>query len=270
MKKTVISIIAIVLVVTGAYLLFHSSSKTTTTNPTQTTPEVPKTPLVVESSLSTDKTYTTPDQYTVFKVAYPQFKNTSTAFNKNIADIVTAGIAQQKKDSADNWKARYDTQSPGENIPKLPAEADKFYFDTSWAPTQENNQYISFILTISAFEGGAHGYETLTSFNYDVVHKKDFTLASLFPNDPNYLKTISDFSRKDLEAQFRQRLNIKTSDDETNFQQTILPMLDDGTTPTADNFSVFTFTDKTITFYFNQYQVGPYSMGQSTVVMPRP
>ncbi len=259
----------IALLVAGAYFVLHINSKTTVENPPVVTEEPAKTNLIIDKSLAEEKTYKGPDQYTTFKVTYPQFKNTSSEFNQKIEDQINAGIAQQKKDSADNWKARYDTQSKGENIPQYPKEDDKFYFNVSWKPVQENNSFVSFILTVSAFEGGAHGYETLTSYNYDVANKKEVTLASLFPNGVNYLKTISDFARKDLTAQFKKRLDVKTKTDEKNFQDGVVPMLMEGTTPVAENFSVFTFTKENVTIYFNQYQVAPYSMGQSSITIQR-
>jgi hypothetical protein len=46
-------------------------------------------------------------------------------------------------------------------------------------------------------------------------------------------------------------------------------MISDGTAPDADNFGTFTFTPNTITIYFQQYQVGPYSIGMPTVTIPR-
>ena len=268
MKKIIISICVVLFFVAGLYFLTKNKTQTTVV-PQKAPIENKQTVSLVDSSLSVDKTYTAPDVYTVFKVDYSQFKNTSAEFNKQIEDLVTTGIAGQKKDSADNWKARYDTQSSEEKIPQFPKEADKFYFNVSWKPTQENSNFVSFILTTSAFTGGAHGYETLTSFNYDVVNKKEVTLADLFPQDPSYLKTVSDFVRKDLTTQFRTRLEIKTQADEANFQASVIPMMMDGTTPDANNFSVFTFTPDAVTIYFNQYDVAPYSMGQSFVVMPR-
>lgn len=266
-----LSAFIVLIFILGIYLgtKYNSSKKPEEVAETSPTTDTEKPALIIDKSLSIDKTYTAPDKYTIFKVTYPQFKNVSADFNQKIADLVTAGIALQKKDSEENWKARYETRSSGDNITEFPKEADKFYFDVSWEPTQENNDFISFILTISAYEGGAHGYETLTSFNYDVVNKKEISLADLFPNDPNYLKTISDFSRKNLTAQFREKLSIKTKADEANFKDSVLPMLESGTTPDEINFSVFTFTDDKITFYFNQYQVAPYAMGGSSVTMSR-
>jgi hypothetical protein len=268
MKKTLFFIVVIVLVGFGVYKVLSISSKTVTTN--QETPDqVLETNLVIDESLATEKTYSTLDKYTTFKIIYPQFKNASPEFNKKIEEFITTGINQQKKDAADNWQARYDTQTKGENIPQFPKEVDKFYFNASWKPVQQNDKFISFTLTISAFVGGAHGYETITAFNYDVVNKKEVTLAELFPQDASFLKTLSDFSRKDLTAQFRKRLEVKTKEDEKNFQSGVMPMLVDGTTPTLENFNVFTFTDEIVTIYFNQYQVAPYAMGGSSVVISR-
>lgn len=268
MKKILFYVILIGLVALGVYFLLHSSS-TTMTKPKPNGEEPVKTFALIDKSLATENNLNESDPYTNFKVTYPQFKNVGSDFNQKIADQVTAGIAQQKKDAGDNWQARYDTQTKGENIPKYPEEADKFYFNVSWKPVQENYKFISIILTVSAFEGGAHGYETLTSYNYNVVNKKEVALADLFPSDVKYLTTISNFSRKDLTTQFRKRLEVKTKADEKNFQDSVIPMMIDGTTPDAENFSVFTFTPESATIYFNQYQVAPYSMGQSSVVISR-
>ncbi|MBY0376894.1 DUF3298 and DUF4163 domain-containing protein [Patescibacteria group bacterium] len=272
MKNLIKYILILVVGVGIGYFVLSRTSKTTITTVPKTEEQNPakNINLVIDKSLATEKTFSDPaDKYTIFKVSYPFFKNTSAEFNAKIADQVNAGIAEQKKSAGANWKARYDTQSKGENIPQFPKEADKFYFNVTWKPVQENNKFISLTLTTSAFEGGAHGYETITSYNYDVVNKKEVALASLFPNDPYYLQTISTFVRKDLTSQFRTKLNVKTKDDEANFSQVVLPMMQDGTVPDLTNFNVFTFTDSSVTFYFNQYQVAPYAMGSSTVTMPR-
>jgi hypothetical protein len=255
-------------IMVGGYLLIRGNAKPETSIK-ETTKQVATPPVIIDKSLVKEIIYETPDNYTNFKVIYPEFKNTPDTFNQIIADLVNTSIDEHKKDAGGNWQARYETQSKGENIPQYPKEDDKFYFNVSWKPTQENNNYISFLLTISAYSGGAHGYEMLTSFNYDVKNEREIKLADLFPNDANYLKTISDLTRKDLTAQFKKRLNIKTKADEANFKDSVLPMMMDGTSPKEDNFSVFTFTSDKVIIYFNQYQVAPYSMGQSMVILPR-
>lgn len=224
----------------------------------------------VDESLIEEQTYFTPTQYAVFDVKYPQFKNASAEFNKKISDVVTAAISGHAEISEDNWKSRYETQSPGENIPQFPTEGEKYSFGVSWNQVQINDKYISTLLFVSGYEGGAHGYQNILSFNYDVSAQREMTLADLFPDNPDYLKKVSDFSRTALTTDFRERLEVGTSDeDEKNFQEGVIPMMMDGTEPIAQNFSVFTFTPDTITIYFTQYQVAPYAMGESSVVIPR-
>ena len=50
---------------------------------------------------------------------------------------------------------------------------------------------------------------------------------------------------------------------------TLVSMIEDGTQPKEENFSVFTFTPTTVTLYFGQYQVGPYVLGMPEVELSR-
>ncbi len=252
MNKIFISLFIITLTVVGLYVLLHSPK--TTVVPTETkTEEVPKPALIIDKSLIVEKTYTEPTDYAIFEVSYPQFKNTSTEFNKKIEDSVLEGVALHKKDAEDNWKARYSTSVPVPRFSEL--DDERFMFSVSWEPAQVNQNFISFILVVSGYVGGAHGYQNIISWNYDVKAKTEMALKDLFSSDPNYLKTVSEFSRAKLKAKFGKDANEE--------------MLMQGTMPTVENFSVFTFTPDSITLYFTQYQVAPYAMGESTVVIPR-
>jgi hypothetical protein len=267
-RTAVISVIIVIAVIIAGYFLLRGKKTEVTETPKNTQTETKAEGAVVDSYV-TEKTYSEPDQYATFDVTYPQFSNATVIFNQKIEKFVMDAIAEHKKNSADNWKARFETQFKGEGIKEFPKEEEKFSLKITWTPVQVNSKDISFIITTSGYSGGAHGYENISSFNYDVKAKKEITLKSLFPNDPNYLKTISDFARKDLNTQFHSRMEIKTKDDEAIFKESILPMLNEGTVPEISNFSVFTFTSKAVTFYFPEYQVAPYAMGSSTVVMPR-
>ena len=104
---------------------------------------------------------------------------------------------------------------------------------------------VSYILETYEFTGGAHGNTGVSTFTYDANHKL-VTIDKIFK--PDYLKTISDMSRKYfLESIDADYLN-KT-------------MLNEGTTATTTNFSTWYLTDKTVTFIFGQYQIGPYVLG---------
>ena len=239
--------------IVGIYLLLRSSKETVI--PKEIENEVTQLTLVVDKSLVTDINYTIPTKYTTFDVFYPQFKNASSLFNEKIEDLVMGEIANHSKISEENWKGRYNTRAPGEKISEFPPNDEKYSLSISWVPIQLNKNFISGLLVFSGYVGGAHGYENVISLNYNVKNQKKITLADLFPDDPQYLKTISEFARKDLRLQFGK--NVEED------------MLLAGTTPEQINFNVFTFTDDKITFYFNQYQVAPYAMGQSSVSMPR-
>jgi hypothetical protein len=223
---------------------------------------------IVDLALVEAKTYKEPNDYLVFDVSYPSFKNASPELNKKIEDLVMAEIAAQKDYAQDSWKARYETSTDG-SVAKLPPKNEKFSLSASYKLVQANSDYISVLLTIGGYSGGAHGFQNLYSFNYDVKAESEITLQKLFPTDPKYLNTLSAIARKDLEAQLKKRLEIKNSADEVDFKESILPMLRAGSEPTLENFKVFTFTPDAVTIYFVEYQVAPYAAGESTVVIPR-
>jgi hypothetical protein len=265
--STTTSIIILVVFVAGVYFFGKPSADVEKVKPEDK--EIVAEPAkLVDPSLIQEKNYKLPNDYIVFDVVYPSFINTSVDFNKKIEALVTSEIDLQKKYAKDAWEGRYNTSTDG-SVSKVPKADEKFSMIVSYDSVQVNNSYISVLLSISGYSGGAHGYQNLYSFNYDVKAGKEVALKDLFPNDPNYLKTISEFVRIDLETQLRQRLEIKTNADKQNFQEVILPMLLDGTTAVIENFKVFTFTPDATTIYFVEYQVGPYAMGESTVVIPK-
>ncbi|MEK7569452.1 MAG: DUF3298 and DUF4163 domain-containing protein [Patescibacteria group bacterium] len=202
--------------------------------------------VLVDTTLSETKTFNAPTAFATFDVAYPTFKNASVEFNQKIEDLVMSAVAEHKKIAEDTWRAQAETGGTPE---------EKFQFYASWTPVQVNDNYISVLLREGGYTGGAHGYEMLTSFNFDVMGEKEIVLSDLFPGDPNYLKAISEFARKELRRQLKENLN----------EDMLLP----GTEPRDENFSVFSFTPGSLTFYFQQYQVAPYAAGQSKVTMPR-
>src|SRR3989344_948907 len=269
-SSPIFSGLLILALVVGGYFLIKSNRDS---NIEVETPianmETEESAKVVNLSLVEERTYKVPDSYATFDVVYPEFKNAGAEFNQSISDLAIAGIAQHKKVSEDSWKARYETSSEGDGINEFPTEGEKFQFYMSWTPVQVNEEFISVLVTVGGYTGGAHGYQNLISFNYDVVNKKDVKLSDLFPGNSNYLKTVSDFSRKDLTTQFRKKLEVKTKDDEKVFQGSVIPMMLAGTTPESLNFSVFTFTKDAVKLYFTQYQVAPYAMGESVVVLSR-
>lgn len=208
--------------------------------------------------------------YTSYDIRYPQFNNVDPEFNKKIADVVATGKDEFTEFAVDNWKAYRETSFEDGDPGEFPSEPYPFY--VKWEPARIDDSYISFVMRIGGYNGGAHGYENIVSFNYDVIGQKEVTLADLFPDDTEYLKTVSDFSRTELLRQFGALFdpaNAEEGESVESVMQSLTSMLDAGTEPTPENFSVFTFTDTDITLYFSQYQVAPYVYGEQQVTMPR-
>ncbi|MEI6022747.1 MAG: DUF3298 domain-containing protein [bacterium] len=206
------------------------------------------------------------DQQTDYAIAsgtYPQFTNASASFNQKITDVVQTAIAEQFKNSQDNWQARIDTRSPGDAIPEHPTDADKFPITIS-ADIIRNDSIISVLLHINEFSGGAHGQELLYTYNYDVAQKTEITLDTFIQKDSQFLQKLSAVSRTMLRTQLAKSAQIKESEVDTD-------MLNSGTTPTVDNFSLFTLpNDTTMAVYFSQYQVGPYVYGSPQITINLP
>lgn len=224
----------------------------------------PQSTSVTVSTVSVDEK----TQYVSISGSYPQFTNVSDEFNSNIASFVKEQISNHKKNVEDNWKARLDTAQPGDAISQFPSPED-MAFVVEWTPSVISDDYVSIVMKYGGFEGGAHGYENIKTWNYDVKNAHIMTLADLFPNDGAYLDTISKYTYNDIVSQYKTRIakeNLSVAD-----MATVIPydMIKEGTSPTEDNFQAFTLTADSIHFYFGQYQVGPYVEGSFEVVMPR-
>lgn len=264
MKKNInlIVILVVLLVLSTTLYIINKNSKL------KETPIIannPKESLLVVTDSFAIKAIPLDDVYTNFDVKYPSFKNADKNFNLQIENLLKTEIESFKADSAANWQTRFETQAVGENIKKVPDNTDKFTFASDFVIVQSNANYISFVLHYGGFNGGAHGFENVISYNYNVKSQKEIGIGSLFPKDSNYLNTLSTKSRSFLKSKFA----IVTEEDKKNSDPEALKeyinnatsMINNGTEPKAENFSVFTFTPDKIKIYFADYQVGPHSIG---------
>ncbi|MCL5438634.1 MAG: DUF3298 and DUF4163 domain-containing protein [Patescibacteria group bacterium] len=193
-------------------------------------------------------------------VGYPQFETLPKSFDEEIKTFVSNSINEFKKNTDENHKLLEKNSTP-EEISKFPEQM--YSLSITWSPEQLNNQYISFITRVNAFEGGANERQEIKTFNYDIVNKKDVVISDLFKNDPNYAQQISEFVINDLTGQFRNQPNCPYDN--------CVPkdMIDSGAGANANNFKNFTFNDNAIIFYFPKYQVAPGAYGEQKVIMSR-
>lgn len=272
-KKQILTILIIIILVALIFIIRDHKTRVEPVTEKDTTANVVAEGLIVPDSYDT-KTLNPDDTYVKFDIKYPSFKKADSNFNSSIETLIKTQIQEDIKQSSENWQVRYEMQSPGENIPKVPKnDQDKFSFFSNFTIVQSNSTYISFILNYGGFTGGAHGYENVISYNYNVKKQRNIELKELFLNNPDYLTYLSTTSRDYLKKQFAtvSEEDKKNSDPEAikQYVDNIISMINTGTEPKVENFSIFTFTPDKIKIYFSQYQVGPYVIGMPQIEVNR-
>lgn len=249
------------------YFKYKNTQQVTTRLPLSNTPITPAKSInlnsLINNSLFEEKKIIENNEYTKIDVVYPFFKNADQSYNEAISLFLQNNIKEHKQISEENWKARVETQMPGENIPQVPKDEDKLYYYSKFEPVQVNDTYISGLLTYGGYEGGAHGLDSLVSYNYDVKNKKEITIQDFILQNKIDFNIIQKEVREKLKEQY-------TKDAEPGeYTDNIIKDINAGTEK-QDDFSVFTFSGKKVKFYFNHYQVGPYVFGMPEVDVTLP
>jgi len=193
------------------------------------------------------------------EVEYPQFETAATSFNQTIANLISNKVDGFKKESLDNWKTKLETLSPNQKVPSNPEVP--FEFIASWQPTQLNNKYLSFVIKIYYFTGGAHGNEEIYAFNYGMLAKKEININDFLDSSQEALKKISEISAQNIMSQL-QSIGWKEDDN-------LKGMVNQGTAPVFENFKNFNFNNYNLIIYFQKYQVAPGAAGSLTVTISR-
>jgi hypothetical protein len=199
------------------------------------------------------------DSFFRVQAEYPQFQTAGPDFNQEIATLISGKINSFKEESRDNWKARLDTMPADKPLPKGPQQP--FEFIASWEAPQLNNKYLSLVIKIYYFSGGAHGNEEICAFNYDMLQKKKIGIEDFFDSPQQALKKISQISAQDITSQLQSR-GWKEDDN-------LKEMVNQGTAPVFENFKNFNFDTHNLIIYFQRYQVAPGAVGSLTVTISR-
>lgn len=273
-KKSLFLTLSLVVLVVLIALIFSGQKQARIPKVINNKPLVSEEENVVPGTFETRSIKKT-DRYVNFDIKYPYFFYASPEFNSEIKDFLETQADAHSVNSKEAWLARYNTRTEGENISEYPTgEEDKFYFFSDFEIVQSNSSYISVIVHYGGFSGGAHGYENKVSYAYNLIDKKEIQLTDLFMGDPDYLVKISDYSKEYFKTILEKKVkeNFTEEDDPQAVQDYVsnsMMMIENGTKPVVDNFSVFSFTKDKITVYFGQYQVGPYSDGMQQVEISR-
>lgn len=133
-------------------------------------------------------------------------------------------------------------------------EGVNYTLDVGYSIDYAGADIISVSFGESTYTGGAHPNHWTSTLNFDMKGGKVITLESLFKPGSNYLKVISDYCVKDI---------IKQQENDADAE-----WIGNGAGPKAENFKAWTITKDGLKFYFDPYQVGPYSSGGFEVTMP--
>jgi len=125
------------------------------------------------------------DNFYNIQVEYPQFGDITAAFNNQVSSLINGEIVTFKKNAKDNWDARIATTPPSQTIPEIPAAP--FDFIVNWKPVQLNKEYLSFVINIYYFSGGAHGLDEVYAF----IENKGTVLCLTIPDYPWQSKLLS-------------------------------------------------------------------------------
>jgi len=160
-----------------------------------------------------------------------------------------------KKNSLENDKAVKDTDPI--NYAKYPRE---YNLNIGYDKGELSDEIVSIVFNVYNFEGGAHGASYFVPLNYNPTTKQEIKLSDLYPNQPDYLKKISDYCIKDLTKQLTDSSGIEMTDSS---------WIQRGAGANAENFQFFLINKDNIVFYFPQYQVAAYAAGDFKVTMPK-
>lgn len=178
---------------------------------------------------------------------YPTFPD-DRALSDEVAAYAKGAIAQFVENVEENDRARQETSGG------LDQAEFVYSLGLTWEPAQLNARYVSFLMRLDAFEGGANLRQEARAFNWDMQAGRAVTLADIFPDEPAYPQRISTYVRQVLTD---------------SLDESFAEFIEDGTQPTLSNFAWFTFNDDTVTFVFPKYQVAPGVAGEQEVSMPR-
>lgn len=209
-------------------------------------------------------TIATSTEYGVASGSYPQVSNASAAFNTRIINIVNKAVEEHFQGSKENWEARNATAQEGLSLPESPTYTEKFPISFRTDVTRNDGKVFSAVMFIDQYSGGAHGIQAIVTFNYDFVTQKEITIDTLVVQDSQFLNKLSAYARTTLVKTIAESAQVEESEIDKE-------MLNEGTTPNKDNFSLFTYTgENRLTFYFTPYQVAAYVFGSPEIRVDLP
>lgn len=180
-------------------------------------------------------------------IKYPQISNFK---NKLIEDKINSSIKNIIDESKNNFIKNIDKDTKAYSDinmnNSLTLDYKTYYID--------KNKLSILVYLSTYYVGAAHPNNQILSLNYNLNTGNKIELKDLFKSNSNYLKTISDYSFKQLSKK------LATTNDDSWVRS--------GTSDKTENFKTFTIDSNSITIYFQTYQVASYAEGSQEVKIP--
>lgn len=144
-----------------------------------------------------------------------------------------------------------------ESVPagaEKPASYDQWEMTGFYTLSRPNPDIASITFNIYSYSGGAHGNLLIRCLNYDLKTGKELEFSDLFKDSGKALQILSAY----CEQKLRQELGSEVDED----------MLRSGTEPDPNNFLNLSLNEKNVVVEFQPYQVGPWSIGPQSVIVP--
>ena len=138
----------------------------------------------------------------------------------------------------------------------LKDNTDNYYFLYIDYKDYEYKEYISIVLYISYFTGGAHPNYEIKTINYNKNTNKFIDIDDLINRDKDILNKLSIYSREYF------------SNNDMFNDKVVFDMMIDGTKSIKDNYKYFNITSDGLIIYFNRYQIAPYYYGDYSITIP--
>ena len=137
----------------------------------------------------------------------------------------------------------------------LKDNTDNYYFLYIDYKDYEYKEYISIVLYISYFTGGAHPNYEIKTINYNKSTNKFIDIDDLINRDKDILNKLSIYSREYF------------SNNDMFNDKVVFDMMIDGTKSIKDNYKYFNITSDGLIIYFNRYQIAPYYYGDYSITI---
>lgn len=207
-----------------------------------------KAPEVME----TPRVFTKETDAVTINITYPTIPGTSEGVaraNLAVQSALDKRIAEFEKEA--DMSMRVDSGFPKDI---------KSFVTGSPAIEEKNSRYIALVMGLEWYiRGAAHPAHTMDVYVYDYKADKLLSVDDLFLPGVDYLPVLSRLSREDL------RMQAQEGDMGFTYNE---DMVQDGTEPRKENFSLMLPLRDGLMVYFSEYQVAPYAAGPQQVSIP--